>query len=121
MRYCFQLRRDVDSFLNRQAGFEPDRGPLPVIFCEFEASGKAVTPHSTARFPHASPACLISISAESVKDDLCIAHEMGHSALYPLHKHNDNVGNLMHEVSGRDYLFRFQVEAFARATYSRAS
>ena len=116
-----RLRREVDAFLHRAGAPGRDTGALPVIFCEFEASGKAITPHSTANWPHQSTACLISISAATVPDDLCIAHEMGHAALYPLHRHNSHTRNLMHGVATppRDFLFRYQVEAFARATFAR--
>jgi hypothetical protein len=116
-----RLRREVDAFLHRAGAPGRDSGALPVIFCEFVARAKAITPHSTANWPQQSPACLISISGGTVPDDLCIAHEMGHAALYPLHHHNSHPKNLMNGVAtpARDFLFRYQVEAFARATFAR--
>ena len=105
-----KLRRDVDDFLQNKA----PRHPLiaPVIFCEFDAFGKAVTPHST-KIGVMPPANLISMSAKSEPDNLVLLHELGHSALFPKATHNRTPKNLMFDASPRDFIFRFQVEAFA--------
>jgi hypothetical protein len=111
-----KLRKEVNEWIrNRVPGYP---FLVPIIFCEFETSGVAITPHST-KVGAASPACLISMSTASVQDKMTVLHEMGHAALYPKHVHNQTPGNLMHEADGRKFLFRFQVEAFAHAFFAR--
>lgn len=111
-----KLRKDINHHIENKVPRYP--GVVPIIFCEFDATGKAITPHSTKTSPTESPACLVSMSAKSEPDNLVILHEMGHSALYPKATHNPNTGNLMFDASHRDYLYRFQVEAFAHAIFA---
>lgn len=111
-----KLREDVNAHIQHRAPGYPFL--VPVIFCEFQAAGKAITPHST-KVGAASPACLMSMAARTVGDNLAILHEMGHAALFPKADHNRTAGNLMNEVSGRTFLFRFQVEAFGTAFFAR--
>lgn len=113
-----KLRLDVNAQIQNRAPGYPFL--VPVVFCEFAATGKAITPHST-KVGAASPACLMSMAAKTVDDKLAILHEMGHAALFPKERHNKTPGNLMHGVSGRTFLFRFQVEAFATAFFARVA
>ncbi len=113
-----QLARDVSNWIKSRATGYPFL--VPVIFCEFEAGGVAITPHSS-KIGAASPACLISMSAMSMKDQMTILHEMGHAALYPVYAHDTGVpGNLMQAADGRTFLLRYQVEAFSTAFYARS-
>jgi len=112
-----QLVKDVNSWIKNRATGYPFL--VSVIFCEFEAGGVAITPHSS-KVGAASPACLISMSALSMKDKMTVLHEMGHSALYPVAAHdNSEPGNLMQEADGRTFLFRYQVEAFSTAFFAK--
>jgi hypothetical protein len=111
-----KLRRDIDEFLRERVPNFPFI--VPIIFCHFLAEGVGVTPHST-KIGIGPPACLIRMGASSVKDNMTVVHEMGHAALYPKHHHNKNVGNLMFEAEVRDYMFRFQAEAFATSLFAR--
>ena len=111
-----KLRKDVNHLIQNKVPRYP--AIVPIIFCEFEDRSLAITPHSTKTSTTESPACLISMGAKSEPDNLVILHEMGHSALYPKHTHNKNPRNLMYDASHRDYLFRFQVEAFAHAIFA---
>lgn len=110
-----QLRKDVNDLIDRRAPTYPF--VVPIIFCRFDASGAAITPHST-KIGAASPACLISTGASSMKDNMTILHEMGHAALYPQADHDSEPGNLMWEADGRTYMFRYQVEAFGVAIFA---
>lgn len=111
-----ELRKDVDAFLKNRVPDAPFF--IPIIFCQFDADGVGVTPHST-KIGFAAPACLIRTGASSVKDRMTVVHEMGHSALYPKHVHNKNKGNLMHEAEMRTYMYRYQAEAFATSMFAR--
>lgn len=113
-----QLARDVYNWIKSRATGYPFL--VPVIFCEFEARGVAITPHSS-KIGAASPACLISMSAMSMNDKMTALHEMGHAALYPVYAHDTSVaGNLMQEADGRTFLLRYQVEAFSTAFFARS-
>jgi hypothetical protein len=113
-----QLVKDVNDWIKNRATGYPFL--VSIIFCEFAASGAAITPHSS-KVGAASPACLISMSAMNMKDKMTILHEMGHSALYPVADHdNSEAGNLMQETDGRKFLFRYQVEAFSKAFFARS-
>ena len=113
-----QLMKDVNNCIKSRAPGYPF--VVSVIFCEFEAGGVAITPHST-KIGASSPACLISMSAMTVKDKMTILHEMGHSALYPIAAHDTSVvGNLMQEADGRSFLLRYQVEAFEKAFFAKS-
>ncbi len=111
-----KLREDVNDLIKNRAPGYPF--VVPIIFCQFDATGLGITPHST-KVGAASPACLISMSAESMKDKMTILHEMGHAVLYPDPSHNETAGNLMHEADGRTFLFKFQVEAFGHAFFAK--
>lgn len=112
-----QLAKDVHEWIKNRAPGYPF--VVPVIFCEFEASGVAITPHSS-KIGAASCVCLISMSAMTIKDKMTVLHEMGHSALYPVHEHDTSeAGNLMQEADGRTFMFRYQVEAFGTAFFAR--
>lgn len=114
-----QLRKDVNELIKNRVPRYPF--VVPIIFCEFAASGAGITPHST-KIGAQAPACLIAMSNERINDKMTILHEMGHSALYP-NPHHDNraevKGNLMHEADGRHFLLRYQVEAFEHAFFAR--
>jgi hypothetical protein len=112
-----KLRNDVNEWIRNRAPGYPFL--VPVIFCQFDASGLGITPHSS-KVGAASPACLISMGAESMQDKMTVLHEMGHAALYPDPSHDGTAHNLMHEADGRNFLFKFQVEAFAHAFFARA-
>jgi hypothetical protein len=113
-----QLIKDVNNWIKSRATGYPFL--VSVIFCQFDADGVAITPHST-KVGAASPACLISMSAMTIKDKMTVLHEMGHSALYPVYAHDTSEpGNLMQEADGRTYLFRYQVEAFSTAFFARS-
>jgi hypothetical protein len=111
-----QLVEDVNSSIkNRVPGYP---FLVSVIFCEFDAGGAAITPFSS-KVGAASPVCLISMSAMTMKDKMTVLHEMGHSALYPHYEHdNSEPGNLMQEADGRTFLLRYQVEAFGTAYFA---
>ncbi|PQO34136.1 hypothetical protein DTL21_11385 [Bremerella cremea] len=114
-----RLRKDVNERIKNKVPRYPF--VVPIIFCEFAARGAGITPHST-KLGAQAPACLIAMSNENIKDKMTILHEMGHSALYPVHHHDnrDEVkGNLMHEADGRHFLLRYQVEAFEHAFFAR--
>jgi hypothetical protein len=114
-----QLVKDVNSWIKNRAPGYPFL--VSVIFCEFAAGGLAITPHSS-KVGAASPACLISMSALTMKDKMTVLHEMGHSALYPVYAHDTSEpGNLMQEADGRTFLFRYQVEAFGTAFFAKSS
>jgi hypothetical protein len=112
-----QLVKDVSSWIKNRATGYPFL--VPVIFCEFEARGVAITPHES-KMGAATPVCLISMSAMTMKDKMTVLHEMGHAALYPDPSHDSTQpGNLMQDADGRTFLFRYQVEAFAKAYFAR--
>jgi hypothetical protein len=112
-----QLMKDVNSWIKNRAPGYPFL--VSVIFCEFDAGGVAITPPSS-KVGAASPACLISMAAMTMRDKMTILHEMGHSALYPVQAHDTSEpGNLMQEADGRTYLFRYQVEAFGKAFFAK--
>lgn len=111
-----QLVKDVNSWIRNRAPGYPFL--VPVIFCEFDAGGVAITPFGS-KLGAASPVCLISMSAMSMNDKMTVLHEMGHAALYPNPDHDtDETGNLMQEADGRNFLFRYQVEAFGKAYFA---
>jgi hypothetical protein len=112
-----QLMTDVNSWIkNRAAGYP---FLVSVIFCEFDAGGVAITPHSS-KVGAASPACLISMAALNMKDQMTVLHELGHSALFPVFAHDTSEpGNLMQEADGRTFLLRYQVEAFGKAFFAK--
>jgi hypothetical protein len=98
-----QLRKDINSLLQGRAPGYPFI--VPIIFCQFEADGAAITPHSS-KIGAATPACLISMGIENMKDKMTILHEMGHAVEYPKDAHNTNTGNLMHEADGRTFMYK---------------
>jgi hypothetical protein len=113
-----QLIGDVNNWIKNRAPGYPFL--VSVIFCQFDADGVAITPHSS-KVGAASPACLISMSAMTIKDKMTVLHEMGHSALYPVSDHDSSEpGNLMQEADGRTFLLRYQVEAFSTAFFARS-
>jgi hypothetical protein len=112
------LRKRVNEWIQNRAPGYPFI--VPIIFCEFDAGGVAITPHST-KVGAATPACLISMSNESMKDKMTILHEMGHAVEYPKYHHHGTAGNLMHEADGRTFMFKHQVEAFGKAFFARTS
>jgi hypothetical protein len=113
-----QLVTDVNGLI-RSRGVPGYPFVIAIIFCQFVAKGAAVTPHST-KVGAASPYCLISSSGLDCKDKMTILHEMGHAALYPVGAHDlSEKGNLMHEAEPREYLFRYQVEAFGAAYFAK--
>lgn len=113
-----QLRRDVNERIKNKVPRYPFI--VPIIFCQFHADGAGITPHST-KIGASSPACLISMGAQSMQDKMTILHEMGHAALYPNPDHDNRKhekGNLMQEADGRTFLLRYQVEAFEHAFFA---
>ncbi len=114
-----QLVKDVDNWIRNRATGYPFL--VPVIFCQYRASGAAITPFES-KLGAASPACLISMSGLNMNDKMTVLHEMGHAALYPDASHNNDEevsGNLMQESDGRTFLLRSQVEAFSTAFFAR--
>jgi hypothetical protein len=113
-----QLRKDVNALLNGRAPGYPFI--IPIVFAQFDTDGLAITPHSS-KIGAATPLCIISMGAESMKDKMTILHEMGHAVEYPKYDHNGTAGNLMHESDGRNFLFKSQVENFGKAFFARTS
>lgn len=112
-----KLRKDVNARMsqNKATGYP---FLVPIIFCDFVAGGKAITPHGT-KVGAASPACLIRISGAATTDQMTVLHEMGHAVLYPDPDHdNYERGNLMHEAEPRSFMYRYQVEAFGKAFFA---
>ena len=113
-----QLAKDVFEFLKNKAPGYPF--VQPVVFCDFQVSAVAITPHAS-KVGLATPLCLVSSRIQTMKDNMTILHEMGHAVLYPDASHAAKRGDLMHEADGRKYMTKKQVEAFGKAYFARAT
>jgi hypothetical protein len=107
------LRRAVDKKIKNQCTFVY---PLPVIFCQYVHGGYGITPPETKLATSLTRACLIAQSGNSDKLDLL--HEMGHAVAEIGDGHSPDVGNFMHTLNGRSFMYRFQVERMGRAFYA---
>lgn len=113
-----QLRKDVNELISNRAPGYPFI--VPIVFAQFDADGLAITPHSS-KIGAATPLCIISMGAESMKDKMTVLHEMGHAVEYPKDDHNTTTGNLMHESDGRTFLFKSQVQNFGKAFFAKTN
>jgi hypothetical protein len=105
------LRADVDQKI-RRAGC-PFVLPLPVVFCQYQSRGYGITPFAMKTITHA---CLISPVVN--QDLVTMVHEIGHAAGLDHEEGDLNKGNFMHEADPRSNMYRYQVEALARAAFA---
>ena len=87
--------------------------PLPVVFCQFEHPGYAIAPRAEGEFTRL---CLISPNGNSDRMDLL--HEIGHAAGLGHDEVVPDPRNFMHQASPRSTVYKYQVEAFARAMFA---
>jgi hypothetical protein len=87
--------------------------PLPIVFCQFNHSGYAIAPRAEGvlnRF------CMISPNGNA--DLMDVLHEIGHAAGLSHDEVVPDPRNFMHQASPRSTVYKFQVEAFAKAPFA---
>lgn len=87
--------------------------PLPVVFCQFAHDGYAIAPKVEGELTRL---CMISPSGNS--DLMDVLHEIGHAAGLGHDEFVPDPRNFMHRASPRSTIYKFQVEAFAKAPFS---
>jgi hypothetical protein len=93
-----------------------DRRPrLPVFFCEFKYPATGITVIGSPWLPY------VFLSGVLAADRATLAHEVVHAAGLPRHFSGPHLKkNVMHEAAGsRSEMFKFQVQAVAKAYFSR--
>ena len=87
--------------------------PLPVVFGAYVCSGYGIAPKVTGQLTR-----LVMISPTVNDDKMTLLHEIGHAS----DLHHDLTGgsprNFMHEADTRTVMYKYQVEAVARAPFS---
>lgn len=107
------LRQAADRRIKGQCTFVL---PLPIIFCQYVYSGYGITPPETKIETSMTRACLISQRPND--DKMTLLHEMGHAIPEIGDGHSPDKGNFMHEADPRTFMYKFQVERFARALFA---
>lgn len=87
--------------------------PLPVVFGEFLCGGYAIAPKVPGELTRL---CMISATGNS--DQMDVLHEIGHAAGLGHEEVKDYPRNFMHRANPRSDMYKFQVEAFAKAPFS---
>jgi hypothetical protein len=92
----------------------PFVNPQPVVFGEKVCGGYGIAPRVTKQ----TTPRLVMIQTSVNQDKMTLLHELGHAAeLY----HDLTPGlprNFMHEADGREFIFKYQVEALCRSMFS---
>lgn len=109
-----ELRKDVNELIqNRVPGYP---NVVPVIFCQFQYRGHGIAPPESKIGDGGPPACLIAPHLQN--DRVVVIHEILHCAGCS-HQHGaEHKKNVMYEKDGRDSIYRFQVEALAKASFA---
>lgn len=107
------VRKAVDAKIKGQC---PAVYALPVVFCQYVHGGHGITPPQTKLATSLTRACFIAQSGNS--DNMDLLHEMGHAVDTIGDGHSPDVGNFMHTLNGRSFMYRFQVERMGRAYYA---
>lgn len=87
--------------------------PLPVVFGEFANSGYGIAPKVPGELTRL---CMISATGNS--DQMDFLHEIGHAAGLGHEEAVNSPRNFMHTANPRSSIYKFQVEAFAKAPFS---
>ena len=87
--------------------------PLPVVFGEFVHRGLAIAPKAPGELTRL---CMISGSGNA--DQIDLLHEIGHAAGLGHEEAVSSPRNFMHTANPRSTIYKFQVEAFAKAPFS---
>ncbi|MBX7173798.1 MAG: hypothetical protein K1X72_22705 [Pyrinomonadaceae bacterium] len=87
--------------------------PLPVIFGEFVHRGYGIAPKVPGELTRL---CMISATGNS--DQMDFLHEIGHAAGLGHEKNDSHPRNFMHQASPRTTIYKYQIEAFAKAPFS---
>ena len=87
--------------------------PLPVVFGEFVNRGYAIAPKVPGELTRL---CMISATGNS--DQIDLLHEIGHAAGLGHEEAISSPRNFMHTANPRSTMYKFQVEAFAKAPFS---
>lgn len=87
--------------------------PLPVVFGEFLCGGYAIAPKVPGELTRL---CMISATGNS--DQIDFLHEIGHAAGLGHEEAINSPRNFMHRANPRSTMYKFQVEAFAKAPFS---
>lgn len=87
--------------------------PLPIVFCQFAHPGYAIAPKAENELTRL---CMISPNGNS--DQMDLLHEIGHAAGLSHDEIVRDPRNFMHQASPRSTVYKFQVEAFAKAPFS---
>ena len=87
--------------------------PLPVVFGEFLCGGYGIAPKVPGELTRL---CMISATGNSDKMD--VLHELGHAAGLGHDEYIKDPRNFMHTANPRSTMYKFQVEAFAKAPFS---
>jgi hypothetical protein len=106
------LYKKVKAILNARCSFVV---PLTVLYCNYYGPAYGLTvPISGALTP------LVLISPEVNDDKVTLLHEMGHAAGIDHDKYSTTPKNFMREDEPRTTVFKWQVQKFAKASFSVA-
>ena len=87
--------------------------PLPIVFGQFKHPGYAIAPKVENELTRL---CIISPTGNS--DQMDLLHEIGHAAGLSHDEIISDPRNFMHQASPRSTIYKFQVEAFAKAPFA---
>lgn len=87
--------------------------PLPVVFGQYECGGYGIAPKVPGRLTRL---CMISPTVNN--DKMTLIHELGHAAGLNHDLIPGPPRNFMHEADTRTVMYKYQVEAMAKAPFS---